>query len=118
MFEGVEEQKEPLASEMLHDLVACADRPRDRGKHQRRIVEWRKVDEPDAVRKSVLSTLSHLERETRLAAPSRACDRDQARLRPVQERGEVCEFVVATHEGSRRNGEVRVHARGKRRKLL
>src|SRR5215218_2013541 len=114
MLEGVEDEKEPLATEMCSDLIACTDCSRDRRQNEFRIVERCKVDEPDPVGKLVLKRLRYSQREPRLAAPTRARDRDEVRFRAAQEHRDLLELVVAANEERWWDGQVRVRMRRKR----
>ena len=105
LFQVVEhEERRPIAevrAERIADgslgRFAHAERRRDGRLDQRRVAQRGEVDEPDAVREPVADVTRDRQREARLAAATRAGQRDDAALDEVA-RGRASISSVATDE--------------------
>ena len=116
-LEVVEQQEGPAAAEERvqrgdRRLVALGGEPelaRDRGRDQLRAREMREVGEVDAVGEPVGEVVAGLEREPRLADAPGPGQRHQARA-AAQQRRQLRQVGLATHERRRRSREVPARA--------
>jgi hypothetical protein len=105
LLEVVEQEKEPLSSQVLGQGLAGAEHVIDRRFDQSRITDGRKRDEPDAVGMVVNHFSGGLQSESRLARATGARERDERVV--IQQFHHLAELVLAPDERARLYREIR-----------
>jgi hypothetical protein len=120
LLEVVEQQEhapvvEVGREDVLHRIACLAHTERlcERGSEQCGVVHGGEVDEDGAITQLRPELRSGGEREPRLARSARARERDETYVPAPKERGDRGHLEAATHERSRRRGQL--HAHGGRR---
>ena len=122
LLEVVEQQEHAPVVEVgrehvLHRIACLAHTERlcERGSEQCGVVHGGEVDEDGAVAQLRPELRSGGEREPRLARSARARERDETYVVAPEERGDRGHLEAATHERSRRRGQLHAHGGGRLR---
>ena len=110
------------AVQPLRGHVADTDGMTDRRQHECGVLQRRKLDEHGAVRERRCCIARGCERESRLAAPSRTSQDDQARFLGAEQRAKLLELALASDQRVRpereRAGSLRLRLRRRERRVL